>query len=173
MQNQPEIQYMPTDNLHCTARMSYDGQIAEVEEQWYKDDCETAVLMGQLLLWNEKCCMLTVASNEEVKGFFRIPGSAPHVSLAKNPDQTWAELGPWAVKGGGACDWIPDPHGPEGQYFSPATGLRHRAWGGAFETRHSVNQARRTPSNPKRQFMVLHLCSTHCKMPVLYCRSVS
>ena len=142
MQNQPEIQYMPTDNLHCTARMSYDGQIAEVEEHWYKDDCETAVLMGQLLLWNEKCCMLTVASNEEVKGFFRIPGSAPHVSLAKNPDQTWAELGPWAVKGGGACDWIPDPHGPEGQYFSPATGLRHRAWGGAFETRHSVQKMR-------------------------------
>ena len=34
MQNQPEIQYMPTDNLHCTARMCYYGQIAEVEEQW-------------------------------------------------------------------------------------------------------------------------------------------
>ena len=36
MQNQPEIQYMPKDDLHFTARMSYDGQLAEVEELWFK-----------------------------------------------------------------------------------------------------------------------------------------
>ena len=80
--------------------------------------------------------MLTVAADKEVKGFYGIPGSAPHVPFAKNPDMTSA------VRGGDACDWIPDPHGPEGQYFSPATGLRHRAWGGAFETRPSVHKMR-------------------------------
>lgn len=78
----------------------------------------------------------------EVRGFYKIPGSTPHVSLAKTPDMTWAELGQWAVRGGDTCDWIPDPHGPEGQCFSPATGLKRRAWGGAFETQRSVHQVR-------------------------------
>ena len=56
--------------------------------------------------------MLTVASDKEVKGFYN-PDSTQHLSLAKNPDMTWAGLGPWAVKGGGdACDSIPDLHGP-------------------------------------------------------------
>ena len=59
MQNQPDIQYMPTDDLHCIARMSYDGQLEEIEELWFKDDCNTTILVGQLLLWNEKFCMLT------------------------------------------------------------------------------------------------------------------
>ena len=36
MQSQPEIQYMPTDDLHFTARMSYGGQLAVVEELWFK-----------------------------------------------------------------------------------------------------------------------------------------
>ncbi|KAK0155337.1 hypothetical protein N1851_002347 [Merluccius polli] len=42
--------------------------------------------------------------------------------------------------GGDTCDCIPDPLDPEGQYFSPATGLRNREWGGAFETQHSQHQ---------------------------------
>lgn len=57
MQNQPEIQYMPTNELHCAARMSYDGHLAEIEELWFKDNCNTVMLMGQLLLWNEKCLL--------------------------------------------------------------------------------------------------------------------
>ena len=47
MQNQAEILYMPTDDLHCTVRMSYDGQLAEVEEVW---------------LWYDTCYQLIVGS---------------------------------------------------------------------------------------------------------------
>ena len=138
MQGQPKVEFRPTVDLQCTARVSVDGQLAEVDERWLEGNSDTTMLTGQFLLWNEKCCMLTVACNKEVEKYFGGPDPVLHVGLAKAPGMTWGDLDQWAVRGGDACDWTPDPHGIVGQDFSAATGLRRREWGGAFEARRST-----------------------------------
>ena len=124
----PGAPVRPRKNISCT--LKYFDRMCDQNGR----TLEPCMLTGQFLLWNEKCCMLTVACNEEVEKYFGSSDSVLHVGLAKTSDMTWAELGQWAVGGGDACDWTPDPHGIVGQYFSPATGLRRREWGGAFET---------------------------------------
>ena len=83
---------MPTDDLHCTARVSHDALLPGFEEVWLKEGYMTSTLMGQMLLWNEKFC-LTVTYSDKVERFYGVPGLAPHISLTKTSDMTWAELG--------------------------------------------------------------------------------
>ena len=86
--------------------MSYDGQLAEVEELWFKDDCNAAMLPIVALEWQ----VLHVNCIKKWSDSMESQAQPPMCPLQK-PNMTWAKLG----RGGGR---IPDPHDPEGQYFN-------------------------------------------------------
>jgi len=46
MQGQPAVQYMSTDDLHCTARISYERRLLEFEEFWFTEANTTPTLKG-------------------------------------------------------------------------------------------------------------------------------
>jgi len=67
MQDQQDVQYMSTDDLHCTGRISYERRLLEFEELWFNEANTTPTLKGEVLLWNERFCMLKVPCCEEVE----------------------------------------------------------------------------------------------------------
>ena len=43
MQSQPKVEFRPTVDLQCTARVSVDGQLAEIDKRWLEGNSDTTV----------------------------------------------------------------------------------------------------------------------------------
>ncbi len=103
---------MLPDRLHCTSHVVLERE-PQYEEEWF-NGAENEKIRFNKIFWNENVCALSACLSEKQMQLFLIMGkSAPHLSLTKATEQTWAALGLFVRKCMKATDWAEKPNGEQ------------------------------------------------------------
>ncbi len=101
---------MLPDRLHCTSHVVLERE-PQYEEEWF-NGAENEKIRFNKIFWNENVCALSACLSEKQMQLFLITGkSAPHLSLTKATEQTWAALGLFVRKCMKATDWAEKGNG--------------------------------------------------------------
>ncbi len=101
---------MLPDRLHCTSHVVLERE-PQYEEEWF-NGAENEKIRFNKIFWNENVCALSACLSEKQMQLFLITGkSAPHLSLTKATEQTWAALGLFVRKCMRATDWAEKGNG--------------------------------------------------------------
>ncbi len=88
---------MLPDGLHCTSHVVIERE-SQYEEEWF-NGAENEKIRFDKIFWNENVCALSACLSEKPMQLFLITGkSAPHLSVTKATEQTWAALGLFVKK---------------------------------------------------------------------------
>ncbi len=83
---------MLPDRLHCTSHVVLERE-PQYEEEWF-NGAENETISFNKIFWNENVCVLSACLSEKQMQLYLITGkSAPHLSVTKATEQTWAALG--------------------------------------------------------------------------------
>ncbi len=101
---------MLPDRLHCTSHV-----VIERESQ-YEEECfngaENEKIKFDTIFWNENVCALSAClSAKQMQLYLITEESAPHLSVTKATEQTWAALGLFVRKCMRATDWAEKGNG--------------------------------------------------------------
>ncbi len=103
---------MLPDRLHCTSHVVIERE-PQYEEEWFKG-AENEKIRFDKIFWNENVCALSACLSKKQMQLFLITGkSAPHLSVTKATEQTWAALGLFVRKCMRATDWAEKGNGEE------------------------------------------------------------
>ncbi len=101
---------MLPDRLHCTSHVVIERE-PQYEEEWF-NGAENEKIRFDKIFWNENVCALSACLSEKQMQLYLITGeSAPHLSVTKGTEQTWATLGLFVRKCMRATDWAEKGNG--------------------------------------------------------------
>ncbi len=101
---------MLPDRLHCTSHVVIERE-PQYEEEWFTG-AENEKIRFDKIFWNENVCALSACLSEKQMQLYLITGeSAPHLSVTKGTEQTWAALGLFVRKCMKATDWAEKGNG--------------------------------------------------------------
>ncbi len=101
---------MLPDRLHCTSHVVMERE-SQYEEEWF-NGAENEKIRFDKIFWNENVCALSACLSAKQMQLFLITGkSAPHLSVTKATEQTWAALGLFVRKCMRATDWAEKGNG--------------------------------------------------------------
>ncbi len=101
---------MLPDRLHCTSHVVIERE-PQYEEEWF-NGAENEKIRFYKIFWNENVCALSACLSEKQMQLYLITGeSAPHLSVTKGTEQTWAALGLFVRKCMKATDWADKGNG--------------------------------------------------------------
>lgn len=96
---------MLPDRLHCTSHVVIERE-PQYEEEWF-NGAENEKMRFDKIFWKENVCALSACLSEKQMQLYLITGeSAPHLSVTKGNEQTWAALGPFVRQCMIATDWV-------------------------------------------------------------------
>ncbi len=101
---------MLPDRLHCTSHVVIERE-PQYEEELF-NGAENEKIRFDKIFWNENVCALSACLSEKQMQLYLITGeSAPHLSVTKGTEQTWAALGLFVRKCMKATDWAEKGNG--------------------------------------------------------------
>ncbi len=101
---------MLPDRLHCTSHVVIERE-PQYEEEWF-NGAENEKIRFDKIFWNDNVCALSACLSEKQMQLYLITGeSAPHLSVTKGTEQTWAALGLFVRKCMKATDWADKGNG--------------------------------------------------------------
>ncbi len=101
---------MLPDRLHCTSHVVIERE-PQYEEEWF-NGAEDEKIRFDKIFWNENVCPLSACLSAKQMQLYLITGeSAPHLSVTKGTEQTWATLGLFVRKCMRATDWAEKGNG--------------------------------------------------------------
>ncbi len=101
---------MLPDRLHCTSHVVIERE-PQYEEEWF-NGAENEKIRFDKIFWNENVCALSACLSAKQMQLYLITGeSAPHLSVTKATEQTWAALGLFVRKCMRATDWAEKGNG--------------------------------------------------------------
>ncbi len=101
---------MLPDRLHCTSHVVIERE-PQYEEEWF-NGAENEKIRFDKIFWNENVCALSACLSEKLMQLYLITGeSAPHLSVTKGTEQTWAASGLFVRKCMIATDWAEKGNG--------------------------------------------------------------
>ncbi len=101
---------MLPDRLHCTSHVVIECE-PQYEEEWF-NGAENEKIRFDKIFWNENVCALSACLSAKQMQLYLITGeSAPHLSVTKGTEQTWATLGLFVRKCMRATDWAEKGNG--------------------------------------------------------------
>ncbi len=101
---------MLPDRLHCTSHVVMERE-SQYEEEWF-NGAENEKIRFDKIFWNENVCALSACLSAKQIQLYLITGeSAPHLSVTKATEQTWAALGLFVRKCMRATDWAEKGNG--------------------------------------------------------------
>ncbi len=96
--------------LHCTSHVVIERE-PQYEEEWF-NGAEDEKIRFDKIFWNENVCALSACLSAKQMQLYLIMGeSAPHLSVTKGTEQTWATLGLFVRKCMRATDWAEKGNG--------------------------------------------------------------
>ncbi len=99
----PGAELMQPGELHCTSHVSW-GHDGKYEQSWFASVAAETLKTSEMFWSGEKCALRASLADSQLSQY-TIADTAPHISLSKSVEETWAELGLFTKQCVEAEDW--------------------------------------------------------------------